>query len=85
MTDPTPEERVEQMLASIPPNLTKPCAVERNKDLAAALRHYRKRVAEGKTRVSLEWFYENHLKADFNGPSMTTVRRWSRMEDQKNG
>ena len=85
MTDLTPEERVEQLLADVPDSLTKPCAVERNKPLAQALRHYRSLLAEGKTHASLEWFYENKLKAAFDGPSMTTVRRWSRREDAKNG
>ena len=81
MTDPTPEEQVEQILADVPANLTRPCAVERNAALAQALRHYRKLLAEGKTRVTLEWIYENKLKDAFNGPSLTTVRRWSRRQD----
>ena len=81
MTDSTPEEIVRALLADVPDNLTKPCAVERNAPLAAALRVYRRMLADGETHASLEWFYENKLKAVFNGPSMTTVRRWSRRED----
>jgi len=85
MTDPSPEDIVRALLADVPDSLTKPCAVERNKPLAQALRVYRQMLVDGETHASLEWFYENKLKAAFNGPSMTTVRRWSRREDAKNG
>jgi len=78
MSDQTPEEQVEALLAGIPG--TKPCAVERNEPLAQALRHFLKLKEEGTTKVSLEWFYEKKLKAQFNGPSMTTVRRWARAQ-----
>lgn len=77
MTD-SPEDIVDGLLADIPGS--KPCAVERNAPLAAALRHYMALYADGTTKVSLQWFYEEKLKAAFNGPSMTTVRRWHRAE-----
>lgn len=85
MTDLTPEEQVRKLLASVPDTLSKPCIVERNKPLAAALREHRKQLAEGETHVSLEWLYEKHLKKMFSGPGMTSVRRWSRREDLNNG
>ena len=85
----TPEEKLEALLAGISKTGKKPCAVERNADLAAALRAYRKKFAAGETHVPLEHLYEKGgLKAAFDGPSMSTVRRWAQAEDAaeaKNG
>lgn len=81
---PTPEEKLESLLDGLK-IVKEPCAVERNKDLAAALRAYRKKFAAGETRVPLTHLYENGLRELFDGPSITTVRRWARAEDRANG
>ena len=78
MTD-SPEDIVNDLLADLPSG-KKPCAVERNEPLAAALRHFLSLSEKGEAHVSLEWFYENKLKARFDGPSMTSVRRWVRRQ-----
>ncbi len=76
----TPEERLEDLLAGI--SNTKPCAVERNVDLAAALRAYRAKVEAGETMVPLEHLYlKGGLREAFDGPSMSTVRRWYQAQD----
>lgn len=79
----TPEERLEDLLAGISNTGKRPCAVERNVDLAAALRAYRAKVEAGETMVPLEHLYlKGGLKEAFDGPSMTTVRRWCQAQDK---
>lgn len=80
MSKPSPEQQVRDLLADVPAELTKPCAVERNVELAKALREYLRLYRAGETKVSLEWFYEKKLKPLHSGPSMSTVRRWVRAQ-----
>lgn len=79
MSDKSPEKAVDDLLKGLT-ETKKPCAVERNEPLAAALRHFLALKAKGEAEVALEWFYENKLKELYNGPSMTTVRRWVRKQ-----
>jgi len=84
MAEPTPEQQLDDLLAGI--DNSKPCIVERNKPLAKALRHYLKLKAEGKTHVPLEHLYlKEGLRELYDGPSMTSVRRWVQAEARRNG
>ncbi len=78
MSESSPEDIVNDLLSDIPGS--RPCKVERNRPLVAALKHFLKLKKKGDTSASLEWFYEAKLKEKFKGPSMSTVRRWVRQQ-----
>lgn len=71
----TPEELVDGFLYEADEERnTRACSVCRNKELRAAIAYFYEKKTAGETLLTLGWFYEKKLQAEFGGPPSRTVR-----------
>lgn len=72
MTDPTPEEKVEGLIADLPPAITRHALVK-NPELVEAVAYTLDKIKAGQLHVSLKKFYETKLQPTFGGPRFESV------------
>jgi len=72
-----PEDLVDSLLAGSSPTKN---SIAKNEPLARAISHFLKLRREGKTDVTLHWFYQHKLQRTYGGPkAMNSVYNYVRL------
>ena len=73
----TPSEKVDEMLASLPPMRSRH-RITQMPELVEAIKHFLelKRNRDPRANVSFAWFYRNKLREAFDGPGIDSARKF---------